>query len=138
MHPKEPQFPISHVRTLRNMSEDEIRSHASDGEGSVRGGSYHVKDRGYNDKFEASARFEIPGSKTQHNWGPGTTGTTGYSDPKEMQDTFETPNAARQAAVNNASAEHVAKIKNGDFVREPQVVKKGGVVKIDSDPAKGK
>lgn len=135
MKPSSSQFPISHVNTLRNMGEDSFR-HQGDNEGKVKGGSYEVKDRGYNDKYEANATFNIPGAKTQHNWGAGPTGTTGYSDPKEMQDTFETPNAARQAAVNNASAEHVQKIKSGAFVKEPQATRKGGVVKINSGKAK--
>ena len=135
MKPSSSQFPISHVKTLRNMGEDSFQ-YQGDNEGKVKGGSYEVKDRGYNDKYEAKATFNIPGAKTQHNWGAGPTGTTGYSDPKEMQDTFETPNAARQAAVNNASAEHVQKIKSGAFVKEPQATRKGGVVKINSGKAK--
>lgn len=137
MHPKEPQFPISHVRRLGNIEEGDF-THPGDNEGTVRGGSYEVKDRGYNDKYEASASFEIPGSSTQTNWGSMPARTTEHSDAENAQDTFDTPNAARQAAVNNASAKHVARIKNGDFVREEQYPSKGGTVKIDSNPVKGK
>lgn len=137
MHPASSQFPISHVNKLRNIGENDF-THEGDSSGKVKGGSYEVKDRGYNDKYEASARFEIPGAKTWHNWGAGSTGTAGYSDPKEMQDTFETPNAARQAAVNDASSEHAKKIKSGAFVKEPQTIRKGGVVKINSNPSKRK
>ena len=137
MKPSESQFPISHVNKLRNIGEDSF-TYEGDNEGRVKGGRYEVKDRGYNDKYQATARFEIPGAKTQHNWGAGSTGTTGYSDPKDMQDTFETPNAARQAAVNNASAEHVKNIKSGAFVKESQATRKGGVVKVNSNPVKGK
>lgn len=131
------QFPISHVQKLRNMDEGDFK-YPGDNEGDVRGGSYEVQDRGYNDKFAASASFEIPGSKTQYNWGSAPARTTEHSDAENAQDTFDTPNAARQAAVNNASAKHVAKIKNGDFVREEQYPRKGGTVKIDSNPSKGK
>ena len=135
MNPSSPQFPLSHVKTLRNIGENDF-THEGDSSGRVKGGSYEVKDRGYNDKYEASARFEIPGSKTQYNWGAGSTGTNGYSDPKEMQDTFETPNAARQAAVNDASTEHTKKIKSGAYAKEKQTIRKGGVVKINSGKAK--
>jgi hypothetical protein len=137
MHPKESQFPISHVKKLHNIGEEHFK-YEGDNEGKVKGGSYEVIDRGDNDKYEARARFELPGSKTQHNWGTMAAGTTGYSDPAEMQDTFETPNAARQAAVNNASSEHVKNIKSGAFVKEPQATRKGGTIKIDSNPVKGK
>ncbi len=135
MKPSSSQFPISHVKVLRNIGENDF-THEGDSSGKVKGGSYEVKDRGYNDKYEASAKFEIPGSRTQHNWGSMPATSRGYSDPKEMQDTFETPNAARQAAVNNASAEHVKNIKTGAFVKEKQTVRKGGVVKINSGKAK--
>ena len=138
MNPTESQFPISHVRKLRNIEEDDLRGYSDGGEGTVRGGSYEVKGRGYNDKFEAMATMEIPGAKTQYNWGSGPArGTMAHSD-SDAQDTFETPNAARQAAVNNASAEHVKNIKSGAMVNDPQTIKKGGVVKINSNPVKGK
>ena len=137
MKPTESQFPISHVSKLHNIGDEHFK-HKGDNEGKVKGGSYEVKDRGYNDKYEASARFEIPGSKTQHNWGSMPAGTTGFSDPEDMQDTFDTPNAARQAAINNASTEHTNKIKSGEYVKEKQFSRKGGTVKINSNPVKGK
>jgi len=137
MEPNKRQFPLSHVKTLRNIGEDNFQ-YQGDNEGKVKGGSYEIKDRGYNDKYEAFASFEIPGSKTQKNYGLSPARTSGYSDPENMQDTFDTPNAARQAAVNNASTEHAKNIKSGAFVKEPQTIKKGGVVKIDSNPVKKK
>lgn len=138
MKPTESQFPISHVNKLHNIGEEHFK-HEGDNEGDLMGnGRYLVADRGYNDKHEASATFEIPGSKNQNNWGTTPARTYGFSDPKHMQDTFDNPNAARQAAVNDASSKHVKAIKEGDFVTEKQSIKKGGVVKINSNPAKGK
>ena len=137
MKPTESQFPISHVNKLHNIGDEHFK-HEGDNEGKVKGGSYEVKGRGYNDKYEASARFELPGATTQQKWGATTTGTIGYSDPENAQDTFETPNAARQAAINNASTEHTQNIKSGEYVREPQVTRKGGTIKINSNPVKGK
>lgn len=137
MKPKESQFPISHVKKLNNLDERNF-VHPGDSEGNIKGGRYEVDHNEYNDKFQATAKFEVPGSKTHYNWGSAPTGTYGYSDPKDMQHTFEYPNEARQAAINNASSEHVRRIKSGELAKEPQTIRKGGVVKIDSNPAKGK
>jgi hypothetical protein len=136
--------PISHVQTLRNISANDVEEHKIT---ELRNNDYHHRtDTDYDFKTpsgtsgairwdEDSDKYEASASKKL-----GSQRAAGYSDPKEMQATYSTPNAARQAAVNNASTEFTRKVKSGEFVKEgmDKPVRKGATVKIDSNPAKGK
>jgi hypothetical protein len=137
-------FPTSHVKKLGNISANDVEEHKIS---ELRRNDYHHRtDTDYDfktpsgvegrirwdedsDKYEASATKRL-----------GSQRAAGYSDPEEMQAIHSTPNAARQAAVNNASTEFNSKVSSGQFVKEgmEKPVRKGGTVKINTDPAKGK
>ncbi len=136
--------PISHVKTLGNISANDVEEHKIH---ELRKTDYHHRtDTDYDFKTpsgiegrirwdEDSDKYEASASKKL-----GSQRAAGYSDPEEMQATYSTPNAARQAAVNNASTEFNSKVSSGQFVKEgmDKPVRKGATIKIDSNPAKGK
>lgn len=134
------QFPTSNVNVLRNETADYAYDNKWD-QGDTPETSFKTSRgsgtiAGHEGEHSASIFMKIPGTKG------GSTDAAGYgSTVDDTGDNYQsTPNKARQVAYNRASADYVKGVKSGQFVKEGNAkeVKKGGTIKINSNPVKGK
>jgi len=124
MKPTTPQFPLSHVRTMRSLDNDSMPNYPEEDETSsgfrqkFGGSRHHVSvKRSWEDenKFEASSYKGHP----QH---PANQAGKGYAGPtyEEHDEPISSANKARQIAYNRASTDYVNKAKSGEAAKQGQ------------------